>query len=106
MPVRTWPRIICPLTSANSQTELSSVRRGLLTSNHFLWNCRRSLCHPERSRGICGLFILETPPGVLKQKCHPDRSVAQWRDLLFYTQHSQTELLSGKRAPFMRNHFL
>jgi hypothetical protein len=45
------------------------------------------LCHPERSRGICSAPLgppkssFQTP--TPKQKCHPDRSVAKWRDLLF-----------------------
>jgi hypothetical protein len=42
----------------------------------------------ERSGGICGapLGVPEfsvTKPPHLKMKCHPDRSVAKWRDLLF-----------------------
>jgi hypothetical protein len=38
-----------------------------LPSNRSPWKLRPPLCHPDLD---------------LKQTCHPDRSVAQWRDLL------------------------
>jgi hypothetical protein len=51
-------------------------------------------CHPERSRGICSSTDLSWKcfstarsrverSAVVQQICHPDRSVAEWRDLLF-----------------------
>jgi hypothetical protein len=37
---------------------------------------------PSEAEGsaVCGPFV-ETPPFILKQNCHLDRSVAEWRDL-------------------------
>src|ERR1700722_16197666 len=58
----------------------------------------------ERSRGICSAPL--GPPRssfltpTLKQKCHPDRSVAKWRDLLF--RRSQQRMWNGNTPlPFV-----
>jgi len=50
------------------------VRKTPQSGNRSLWNRRPSLCHPERSRGICG-------SADLSWKCFS--TVAQWRDLRF-----------------------
>jgi hypothetical protein len=41
----------------------------LFSSNHSPWNRRPSLCHPERSRGICSFSRFShklSPMGVLR----------------------------------------
>jgi hypothetical protein len=43
----------------------------------------RPSAFPNSSWGNCSHAIVETPLSVPKQTCHPDRSVAKWRDLRF-----------------------
>jgi hypothetical protein len=50
------------------------------------WKHRSPLCHPERSRGICGSSsVASNLNGSANLPfCHPDRSEAERRDLQFY----------------------
>jgi hypothetical protein len=59
----------------------------LLSSNYSPWKRRPTLCHPERSRGICS-------SADLSWKCFR-QSVAKWRDLLFLRRASN---LTGRSA--------
>src|ERR1700733_599736 len=84
------------LPNPNPQTEVSSRPKRSevegpdvpsLPITNVKWKRPSPLCHPERSRGICSVPLgppkssFQTP--TPKQKCHPDRSVAKWRDMLF-----------------------
>jgi hypothetical protein len=61
--------------------------RDLLFTIHGIeseWERHPPLCHPDRSGGICSSADLSWGCfSTYQQKCHPGRSVAQWRDLLF-----------------------
>ena len=60
-----------------------------------------SLCHHERSRGICSSFV--QPASNLNGKhpppCHPDRSEAQWSDLRF--THPASDVGKGTTLPLV-----
>ena len=59
--------------------------RRFLSSNRSPWKRRPSLCHPERSRGICS-------SADHSWKCFFDRA-AQWSDLQFTSTHLHQPVL-------------
>ena len=46
----------------------------------------RSICEALRSEAVT-LLIFRAKSSSFKRICHPDRSAAQWRDLLFPSAH-------------------
>jgi hypothetical protein len=102
----------CPfLTEVSSRPERSAVEgpavqrtsRGNVFRSEESWACgppqllkktvslarSKQKCHPDRSEAQWRdlLFIIRNIESEWKRRpplCHPDRSVAQWRDLQFY----------------------
>jgi hypothetical protein len=74
---------VCPV-SARRAVEGSAVPRKPRSGKYSLSNRRPLLCHPERSRGICGsakapvrqILFIEPPPSPLSSRAQP-------RDLQF-----------------------
>src|ERR1700677_1171590 len=76
-----------------SQTKLSSRPERSEVEGSAL----RPSDSPYSPWGNCSHAIVETPLSVPKQNCHPDRSVAKWRDLRCAPRPSQ--ILRGPLFP-------
>ena len=75
------------------------LSKRLLSSNHFPWKCRRSLCHPERSRGICGFLFGSN-------KCGPVGSVGRDNSKFLSAFREDPPLPGSKQSWLLRRELL